>query len=133
MTDGTRHGARILVVEDVEETRDGIERLLRADGYRVDTARDEADAVRRARHDAPDLILVSVGGTVDAIVALVARVYRAAGLREGIPVVIFCVPSLDQGAEQALSPDVYVCRPDNFDQLRALLRRLSGGAPRRAP
>jgi len=30
----------ILVVEDVNETRDGIEKLLKADGYRVTLARD---------------------------------------------------------------------------------------------
>ena len=31
----------ILVVEDVNETRDGIEKLLMADGYRVTLARDD--------------------------------------------------------------------------------------------
>ena len=38
-------GSLILVVQDVEETRDGVEALLKADGYRVDAARDEEDAV----------------------------------------------------------------------------------------
>jgi CheY-like chemotaxis protein len=41
-------GMLILVVEDVEETRDGIEKLLEADGYRVDPAREEEDAIARA-------------------------------------------------------------------------------------
>jgi CheY-like chemotaxis protein len=41
-------GPLILVVEDVEETRDGIEKLLAADGYRVDPARQEEDAVTTA-------------------------------------------------------------------------------------
>lgn len=31
----------ILVVEDVHETRDGIEKLLKVDGYRVMVARDD--------------------------------------------------------------------------------------------
>ena len=31
----------ILVVEDINETRDGIEKLLKADEYRVTLARDE--------------------------------------------------------------------------------------------
>ena len=43
------NGAIILVVEDVEETRDGIEDLLNADGYRPMPARHEEDAVERAR------------------------------------------------------------------------------------
>ena len=33
----------ILVMEDVYETRDGIEKSLTADGYRVAPARDELD------------------------------------------------------------------------------------------
>jgi CheY-like chemotaxis protein len=52
-------GPIVLVVEDVEEIRDGIEQLLKVDGYRVDAARDERDAVLRARRERPNLILVS--------------------------------------------------------------------------
>ena len=39
----------ILVVEDVHETRDGIEKLLKADGYRVVAARDELDGIEIGR------------------------------------------------------------------------------------
>src|SRR5438552_17382969 len=46
----------ILVVEDVEETRDGIEKLLERDGHRVDSAREEEDAVVTAARKPPDLI-----------------------------------------------------------------------------
>ena len=42
----------ILVVEDVRETSDGIERLLKADGYRVALARDELDAIESAKAEA---------------------------------------------------------------------------------
>ena len=52
----------ILVVEDINETRDGIEKLLKADGYRVTLARDEKDAIESARREPPNLILVSVAG-----------------------------------------------------------------------
>ena len=51
----------LLVVEDVEEIRDGIVLLLTADGYRVDPARDEEDAVVRATRTPPHLMLVSLG------------------------------------------------------------------------
>jgi len=40
--------ATVLVVDDVEESRDGIEKLLTADGYQVDAARSEDEAVDRA-------------------------------------------------------------------------------------
>jgi CheY-like chemotaxis protein len=49
----------ILVVEDVHETSEGIERLSKADGYRVALARDELDAIESAKLRRPDLILVS--------------------------------------------------------------------------
>ena len=64
----------ILVVEDVNETRDGIERLLKADGYRVALARDETDAIESAQRQRPDLILVSVAGLLHEVVATARRV-----------------------------------------------------------
>jgi CheY-like chemotaxis protein len=45
----------ILVVEDVEETRYGIERLLTASGYQVSIARDEEDEVLKTSAVAHDL------------------------------------------------------------------------------
>ena len=120
----SRDGALILVVQDVEETRDGIEVLLSADGYRVEPARDEADAVRRARYDAPALILVSLGGPATGVIAAASRIRRRAELSDDVPVVIFCVDSIAEGAEVRVGVNVYVTRPDSFDQLRHLLRRL---------
>jgi len=38
--------------------------------------------------------------------------------------VIFCVPIIDEGAEVALGNNVYITRPDNFDQLRGFIARL---------
>jgi len=116
-------GALILVVEDVEETRDGIEKLLEADGYRVDPARSEEDAVMRARRESPNLILVSLGAHVD-VVATVARIRARAELSDEIPIVIFCVETIAEGAEVKIGTNVYATRPDNFDQLRSLLGRL---------
>ena len=116
-------GALILVVEDVEETRDGIEKLLKADGYRVDPARSEEDAVMRARRESPNLILVSLGPHVD-VVATVARIRARAELSDEIPIVIFCVETIAEGAEVKIGTNVYATRPDNFDQLRSFLGRL---------
>ena len=59
----TARSSRILIVEDAQETRDAIEKLLKRDGYRVDAARDEQDAVERIQRNHPDLILVSLPGT----------------------------------------------------------------------
>lgn len=112
------------MVNDVEETRDGIEKLLTADGYRVDPARSEDDAVDRARRHGPDLILVSLGGSPVDVIASAARIRQRGGVSRAVPVVVFCGPTVDAGAEVAIGNGVYVTRPDNFDQLRAFLGRL---------
>ena len=115
---------RILVAHDVEETRDGIEHLLSSDGYQVDAARDEDDAVEHARRRAPDLILVSLDCRPLELIARAARIRQRARLREQIPIVLFCIPIVDEGDEVSVGRNVYVTRPDNFDQLRSFIARL---------
>jgi CheY-like chemotaxis protein len=114
----------VLMVEDVEETRDGIEKLRTADGYRVEPARNEHDAVTRASRCCPDLILVSLAGSPSAVVAAAVRIRRRAGIDTSVPVVVFCVPTIEERAEVMLGRNVWARRPDNFDQLRELLGRL---------
>jgi CheY-like chemotaxis protein len=121
--------AIVLVAHDVEETRDGIERLLESQ-YRIVTARNEEEAIVQARRRRPDLILVSFDGTAVDVILTAARIRHRGRLGNAVPVVIFCVPIIDEGAEIALGNNVYITRPDNFDQIRALLARL---LPRRAP
>ena len=125
--------ALVLVAHDVEETRDGIEALLTSDGYTIVTARNEADAVARARRRRPDLMLVSFEGVAVDVILSAARIRQRAGLGNEIPVVIFCVPIIDEGAEVALGNNVYITRPDNFDQLRGFIGRLLSPATPATP
>jgi len=112
---------RILVVEDVQETRDAIEGLLDRDGYSVDQAKDEDDAVQRVLSNRPNLILISLAGTSDEIVGVARRIRMKGGLTEEVPVVIFSVTTVSPGAEQEIGGNVYITMPDNFDQLRRLI------------
>ena len=114
----------ILVIEDVEETRDGIEKMLTADGYRVNPARDEEDAIRRTSQERPNLILVSLGGRCIDIIATARRVRDRADLTEKVPVVIFCIETIGEGTEVGIGKNTYLTRPENFDQLRHFLGRL---------
>jgi CheY-like chemotaxis protein len=118
------HRPAILVLNDVEETRDGIQGLLTADGYHVDPARNEEDAVEIATRRPPDLILVSLDGPPIDVVSSAARIRPRAGLSEAVPVVVFCTSMIEEGAEVVIGNNFYATRPDNFDQLRNLLRRL---------
>lgn len=114
----------ILVVEDVAETRDGIEKLLKADGYSVALARDERDAIESAQRKCPDLILVSLAGLAREVIVAARRIRERAEIGEGVPVVVFCVAEIAEGDEIAIGQNVHVTRPDNFNQLRGFLTRL---------
>ncbi len=114
----------ILVVEDVHETRDGIEKLLLADGYRVAVARDERDAIASAQRQSPDLILVSLAGLPRDVIVSARRIREGAEGGELVPVVVFCIGEIAEGDEVAVGENVHVTHPDNFNQLRSLLVRL---------
>lgn len=114
----------ILVVEDIHETRDGIEKLLKADGYRVALARDEPDAIESVTLRTPDLILLSLAGLPQEVISSACRIRDSAETERRVPIVVFCIDGIDQGDEIAIGQNVHVTRPDNFNQLRDLLGRL---------
>jgi CheY-like chemotaxis protein len=114
----------ILVVEDVHETRDGIEKLLKADGYRVALARDELQAIESVQLKRPDLMLVSLTGVSGEVLVTVRRIREGAVVGDQIPAVVFWVEDIGEGEEIAIDGNVYLTRPDSFNQLRDLLARL---------
>ena len=122
----------ILVVEDIAETRDGIEKLLNADGYHVEVARDQLDAIVSARRRRPDLILVSLAGLPLEVMAAARGIREDAELDENVPIVLFCIEEIGEGDEVAVGRNVHVTRPDNFNQLRSLLSRLLQQIPNAA-
>jgi len=122
----------ILVVEDVQETREGIEKLLLVDGYRVALARDEDDGIENARRQRPDLILVSLAGLPREVILSARRIRESAAIGEDVPVVVFCIDDIAEGDEVAIGENVHLTRPDNFNQLRSLLARLLYRIPKAA-
>ncbi len=128
MIDEDKPGSLILVVLDVEETRDGTESLLRANGYRVAPARDEDQAVKAALGEQPNLVLVSLALSQDEVMATGRRLRERAGLSEAVPILIFGVDTIAEGAEVHLGEEIYATSPDNFNQLRVFIYRLLRGA-----
>jgi CheY-like chemotaxis protein len=114
----------ILVLDDIEETRYLIEKMLGENGYCVASSRDEEDAISRARSQAPDLILMSLGLELEQLLATAQRIRQQAAFGQDVAIVIFCVPTIPEGAEMEVNKNVYVIRPDNFDQLRDVIHRL---------
>jgi CheY-like chemotaxis protein len=114
----------ILVVEDVYETRAGIDTLLKANGYRVALAGAEEEAINSTRAERPDLVLVSGSALPENVLVRVGRIRKEAGVGDEIPVVVFCAQDVNEGEEVAIGGNVYLTNPDNFNQLRSLVARL---------
>jgi CheY-like chemotaxis protein len=114
----------ILVVEDVYETRAGIDTLLKATGYRVVLASVEREVINSTRPQRPDLILVSGAGLPNNVLVAVGRIRKEAGVDDEVPAVVFCAQDINEGEEVAIGGNVYLTNPDNFNQLRSLLARL---------
>jgi len=119
-----QQGQIILVLEDVDETACLIGKMLEATGYSVALARTEEDAIMRARLQSPNLILMSLGLGPELLLATALRIRQQAALTQEIAIVIFCDPTIPEGAEMEVGKNVYVTRPDNFNQLRKLFHRL---------
>ena len=89
---------QILVLEDIEETGFLIDKMLKGNGYRVTLARNEEDAIMRARLQSPDLILMSLGLGPELLLETAHRIRQEATLSQDVAIVIFCVPTIPEGA-----------------------------------
>jgi len=57
---GSRETAKVLVVDDSDDTRDMMAKLLELESFAVVTAQDGLDALEVAAHEQPDLIITDV-------------------------------------------------------------------------
>lgn len=124
MNEQGEHRQVILVLDDIEETRHLTEKLLGNNDCCIVLARDEEDAISRARSKSPNVVLMSLGLELEQLLATAQRIRQKAAFGEDVAIVIFCVPTIPEGAEVEVNKNVYVTRPDNFDQLRDFLHRL---------
>src|SRR5690242_21857477 len=118
------HRQIILVLDDIEETRSLLKKMLSRNGSCIMVARNEEDAVTRARSNPPDLILISLGLELKDHLLAAQRIRLKTGFGPDIAIVLFSIPTIPEGAEVEVEKSIYAIRPDNFDQLRGLLKRL---------
>lgn len=114
----------ILVLDDIEETRYLIQRMLKVNGYNVVLARNEEEAISEALIRSPSLILMSLGLEPEQLLAIARRLRQEAALSDDVAIVMLCVFTIPEGAELEVHKNVYMTHPDNFDQLRGFLHRV---------
>lgn len=117
----------VLVVEDFEDNRFMMRRLLEMSGYRVVEAVNGKQAVEKAESESPDIILMDLSlPQLDGLAA--TRQIRQQNGPGKVPIVaVSAHDSADFHAEAlAAGCNEYVTKPIDFDQLVRLLDRLTG-------
>jgi two-component system, cell cycle response regulator DivK len=127
MTEQSGAARTILVVEDFEDNRFMMRRLLEMSGYRVVEAVNGEQAVEAAERERPDLILMDLSlPKLDGLAA--TRRIREQNGAARVPIVAVSAHDTTDFHADALAAgcDEYVTKPIDFDQLEELLTRLLG-------
>ena len=117
----------VLLVEDTEDNRFMMRRLLEMSGYRVVEARNGEEAVRTAEAQEPELILMDLSLPVlDGWAA--TRQLKAAQHTRHIPVIALTANAMTGDREKALAAgcDDFDTKPIVMPRLLEKIRALSG-------
>ena len=117
----------VLVVEDFEDNRFMMRRLLEMSGYQVVEAVNGQEAVEAAVRERPDLILMDLSlPMLDGLTAT-RRIREQDGMR-GVPIIAVSAHDTTDFHADAMAAgcNEYVTKPIDFDQLEDLLKRLLG-------
>jgi CheY-like chemotaxis protein len=121
---------KLLLVEDSEESRDGLARHLKRKGFQTLIAQDGRQGVDLARAEAPDLILMDMSLPVlDGWQA--TRQLKAAPETQGIPIIALTAHAMAGDRERALEAgcDDYETKPVEFGGLLAKIQSLLDRKP----
>lgn len=115
----------VMVVEDFEDNRFMMRRLLEMSGYQVLEAINGEEAVKLAENERPDLILMDLSLPVLDGLAATRRIRENEELQK-VPIIAVSAHDTADFHADALAAGCndYVTKPIDFDQLESLLSRL---------
>ena len=119
----------LLVVEDFEDSRFMMRRLLEMSGYDVLEASDGEQAVTMAVEAKPVLILMDLSLPKLDGLAATRKIRQKKGLKR-VPIVAVSAHDSPESRTEALEAgcDEYVTKPIDFDNLHAILQRFMNEA-----
>jgi two-component system cell cycle response regulator DivK len=123
----------VLLVEDYEDSRYMLGRLLEMSGYRVLEAADGRQAVNIAERECPDVVLMDLqmpvldGFTATSIIRRIESIC-------GVPIIAVSAQCTDDfvSAAKRVGCDRFVSKPVEFDLLLEVIRECTEGAGARA-
>ena len=134
MDTGRGNQRTIFLIEEDDDTRPILKRNLQAYGYRVLVALDEEDALERVGggHTHADLILINlVGETLEKALNVGRRIREHAKYDGDTPLVVMAEKyGRDvEGTDVNVDGNDWITYPEDADQLRNLLARLTPALP----
>jgi len=117
----------ILLVEDTEDNRFMMRRLLEMSGYAVIEATNGEEAVPLAESERPQLILMDLSLPVIDGLAATRAIRKLDGFKE-TPIVAVSAHDTSDFQSEALAAgcNSYITKPIDFSELEALIARLLG-------
>ena len=115
----------VLLVEDTEDNRFMMRRLLEMTGYRVVEATNGEEAVKLAEAESPQLILMDLSlPVIDGLAA--TRLIRQIPDFEAIPIIAVSAHDTSDFQSEAIDAgcNSYVTKPIDFNELETLIARL---------
>lgn len=115
---------RVLLVEDFEDSRVGLSKLLQIEGYEVLEAVDGAQAIDVAINTRPDIILMDVSlPVIDGLTA--ARRIRENEAMSKVPIIALSAHDLDDVEEMVKAAGCagFATKPLNFSALASLIAK----------
>ncbi len=115
----------VLLVEDTEDNRFMMRRLLEMSGYRVVEAMNGEEAVKLAEAEAPDLILMDLSlPVIDGLAA--TRLIRKLPELGATPIIAVSAHDTADFQSEAIDAgcNSYVTKPIDFNELEGLIAQL---------
>ncbi len=118
----SRRGQRVLVVDDNEDTANGMAKLLKLAGHEVAVAFNGADALASARQHCPEVVILDIGLPAMSGYEIAAQLRRE---RTSSQAVIIAVSGYGEGDARVLANeagfDHHLVKPVNFETLLGVM------------
>ena len=121
---------KVLLVEDTEDNRFMMRRLLEMSSYEVVEAVNGKEAVDMAIQERPDIILMDLSLPLIDGLGATRRIRQEPNLTK-VPIVAVSAHDTADFHNEALAAgcDAYITKPIDFAQLEELVERLVNGGP----
>lgn len=123
--EGQKNPTTVLLVEDTEDNRSMMKRLLEMSGYQVLEAVNGEEAVGMAGRERPRIILMDLSLPVIDGLAATRRIRHLPGL-SGVPIIAVSAHDRADFHTEALAAgcDAYITKPIDFTELEDLISHL---------